>query len=483
MISSEVQPYARTGGLGDVLGALPRALAGRGHEIKVFMPLYHTVELDGFTVASLDWSTKVSIDGRVQSASSKVIRDRRLPLEHYLIECDAYFERPALYQDPETGKDFADNDERFVLLCRAALEAARHLEWAPDVVHVHDWQTAVVPALLKYTYVSDPLLSGARSVLTIHNVGYQGVFPPERYPVTGLPPELFYAMSGAAEFYGKVNYLKAGIICADKVTTVSPKYAEEISGSEEFGHGLQDVLNNRGGDLVGILNGVDYTIWSPSRDHKIPYRYNPANLSGKRKTRIELINKAGLPVRENVPLVGMITRLADQKGIDLVAQAADRLFGMNLQMILLGTGDPKYHELFRRLEQQYPDKLKAYLKFDDDLAHQIEAASDMFLMPSRYEPCGLGQLYALRYGTVPIVRSVGGLADTVTDYDPETGTGTGFAFTDYTVEAMLTSLERAIAVYARKRKWSKIMKAGMAQDFSWETAAGQYIKLYQSLQS
>ena len=481
LVASEVAPFARTGGLGDVMGALPRALAKLGHEVMVFVPLYGQMNIDRDKLAKPGWTIPIPVGGVQHDLSIATLRDRRAKITYCFVTNDHYFERQELYRDPSTGTDYADNDERFIFFARGVLEVLRKLNWRPDIIHSHDWQSSLIPVYLKATLADDSFFGGVRSVLTIHNLGYQGVFPPESFKKIGVGDELFYAMTGALEFFGKVNFLKAGIVSADKVSTVSKRYAEEIQTSDEFGAGLQDVLRGRSADLAGIVNGVDYTVWSPSRDKFIPYRYNLANLSGKKKTKIELLNKAGLPVRDSAPLVGIISRLADQKGFDLIAEAADKLFAMNLQMIVLGTGDQKYHDLFTELEERYPDKLKTYLKFDNNLSHWIEAAADVFLMPSRYEPCGLNQLYSLKYGTVPVVRRVGGLYDTVIDYDEETQTGTGFAFEEYQSRAMLDALDRAVALFERKRPWMKLQKAGMQQDFSWDAAAKEYSALFDSI--
>jgi starch synthase len=479
-VASEVAPYARTGGLGDVIGALPRALARQGHELMVCMPRYGQIDAGRLPLVEPAWKAAIPIGKLQHDLSVATVRDRRAKVTHCFIANEHYFDRPELYRDPSTGKDYVDNDERFIFFALAVFETLKRMNWKPDVIHCHDWQAALVPVYLKSVFASDPFFDGVRCLLTIHNLAYQGVFPPESFRKIGVKDELFYAVTGPLEFFGKVNFLKAGIVLADKITTVSRRYAEEIQSSDEYGAGLQDVLRERRSDLTGIVNGVDYTVWSPSRDRVIPYRYNLANLSGKKKTKIELLNKAGLPVRDTAPLVGIISRLADQKGFDLIAEAADRLFAMNLQMVVLGTGEQKYHDLFTELQERYPDRLRVYLKFDDNLAHWIEAGSDIFLMPSRYEPCGLNQLYSLKYGTVPVVRRVGGLYDTVVDYDPGTQSGTGFVFEPYEADAMLAALQRAVELFEHKRPWMRLLKNGMQQDFSWDAAARNYSQLYQN---
>ncbi|HVP06611.1 MAG TPA: glycogen synthase GlgA [Candidatus Acidoferrum sp.] len=480
MVASEAAPFARTGGLGDVLGSLPKALAKLGHEVKVFLPRYRTIG-GPIEPVPLGWTMPVSVAGKSVPMSLELLKGMRSKVEHYFVRNDFFFDRPEFYRDPETGKDYEDNDERFTFFSRAVLESIRKLGWQPDIIHVNDWQAALIPVYMKTLYADVPAISNARSVLTIHNLGYQGLFSGKRFEKLQLPRDLFYAMTGAFEFYGKVNFLKAGITYADKITTVSRRYAEEIQSGDEFGCGLEGVLEQRTKDLSGIVNGVDYTVWSPTRDKKIPYRYTINNLSGKRKNKVELLGFAHLPVRDRWPLIGMVTRLTAQKGLDLIEEAADELFKLNLQMIVLGTGDEKYHELLTEFEQKYPDRIKAFLKFDDTLAHRIEAAADMFLMPSRWEPCGLNQLYSLRYGTVPIVRAVGGLADTVIDFDESTGKGTGFSFDEYESDAMLKAITRSLAQFKSKRAWARIVKAGMNQDFSWDNSAAEYSSLFERL--
>ncbi len=480
-VSSEVAPFARTGGLGDVLGALPRALAKLENEVIVAMPRYESIDFDKHRLVRQNWTMPITVGDKTYPLEVDIIRNHRTKIHYWMIHNEKLFGRSELYRDIKTGKDYVDNDDRFIFFNRAVLEIAKKLGWRPDVIHCHDWQAALIPAYVKTGFGDDRFFENVKTVLTIHNLAFQGTFPADTFPKLGLPEDLFYAMTGPFEFFGNVNFLKSAVMLADKVTTVSEQYAKEIQTSVEFGAGLDGVLTQRSHDLSGIVNGVDYLVWSPSRDNHLPYRYSMANLGGKRKSKIELLGKAGLPIRENTPLVGVISRLADQKGFDLIAEAADEMFSMNLQMILLGTGEKEYHRLFTALQKKYPDKLKVYLAFDDSLAHFIEGGSDIFLMPSRYEPCGLNQLYSLKYGTVPVVRKVGGLADTVEDYNPETTEGTGFVFEEYTSEAMLEALSRAVTLFAQKRPWKKLAKAGMQQDFSWDVSAGKYLRLFETL--
>ncbi|MFH1688377.1 MAG: glycogen synthase GlgA [bacterium] len=479
MAASEMAPYAKTGGLGDVLGALPRALAREGHQVLVMLPLYQSIDLTQLPVVRLPESLKVEVGGKSYEYRLHVLRDRRRNFRVVFVQIADLFDRPGLYVDQETGEDFVDNDIRFVAFSRTVLDGAGALDFQPDVVHVHDWQTAFVPALLKIAGEKYPHFARTKTVLTIHNLAHQGTFPGERFAHLDVPPEHF-APGRAFEFYKDVNLLKAGIVFADKITTVSNRYAQEIQ-TGKFGCGLDGVLRQREADIVGILNGVDYAVWSPSRDRHIPYRYLPANLGGKKKTRVELMNEAGLPIRDNHPLIGIVSRLAHQKGFDLIEEAADRLFERDLQMVVLGTGDEKYHRLFEQLQAKYPDKLRCYFRMDERLAHMIEAGSDIFLMPSLFEPCGLNQMYSLKYGTVPIVHTVGGLADTIKDFDQGTGVGNGFVFDEESPEAMLETIDRALVIFAKRRTWYKVVKNGMLQDHSWNRAVAEYVDLYHQL--
>lgn len=474
-VASECLPFAKTGGLGDVLGALPEALAKAGHDLLVFLPYYQSVRAYSNVIQSTDISGEVIIGDTVYPYAVETLKSKKNTVTYYFIKNERLFNRPSLYRDQATNKDYADNDDRFIFFNRVVLDVLNRMNWGPEIIHCHDWQAGLIPAYLKEKKDLYPSLANCKSVLTIHNLAYQGTFPKDSFKKLELPDKLFYATS-PFEFFGKVNFLKGAIHFADKITTVSENYALEIQ-TEEFGCGLNGVLESRKNDLVGILNGVDYKLWSPSRDKKIPFNYHRQNLSNKRSNKVELINEAGLPLRDKAPLIGVISRLADQKGFDLIEEIADSLFALDIQMILLGTGEEKYHRLFERFQQQYPDKLKTYLAFDETLAHQIEAASDIFLMPSYFEPCGLNQMYSLKYGTVPIVRKVGGLADTIVDVDAGND-GTGFVFEEYSGKALLDTVKRAVELYQKNRTWIKIMKQGMVQDYSWKKSAGKYTSLF-----
>jgi starch synthase len=394
----------------------------------------------------------------------------------YFIEQDDFFARPGLYGD-DNG-DYPDNAIRFTFFCRAALALAVRLSESPRILHCHDWQTALIPAYLRTLPWLDARLSDAALVYTVHNLAYQGIFPAWAFQLSGLPPHLF--QPGGVEFFGQTNFMKAGLLYADAITTVSPTYAEEIC-TPEFGSALDGLLRARRNALVGILNGVDYTVWSPEVDPHIAERYSATDLTGKATCKKALLRAVHLPEELETPLIGMISRLADQKGFDLLAAALDRLLALNLRLVILGSGAPLYEELLASLSNRYPQKIAVRVGFDNVLAHQIEAGSDCFLMPSRYEPCGLNQIYSLRYGTIPIVRATGGLKDTVEPFDPQTGQGTGFVFQDTSGDALLTAVNEALSVFAEQTQWRRLMRNAMAQDFSWRESAARYVALYQRL--
>jgi len=480
MAASEAGPFVRTGGLGDVMSALPSALTDHGHEVKVFLPRYSFIDGSRFGLRDVGEKVAVAIGKQREIASIETVSGPHSDAEFCFVSNKKYFGRSAAYVDPATRKDYTDNDMRFSFFCRAIIETVLQGDWQPDIIHVHDWQAALLPVYLKTGYSANESLCSTPVMLTIHNLAYQGLFDEKRFPKLDLPEEMLYAVDGPLEFYNQSNLLKGGIVLSDVITTVSEQYASEIQ-TEELGCGLEGVLSSRSSDLYGIVNGVDYSVWSPSRDKLIPYKYNLSNFSGKNSNRIELLGRAGLPIREKTPLVGMITRLAEQKGINLIVEAASELFDQNLQMVILGDGEERYEKALKELEKLYPDKLRVFLEFNDQLAHEIQAGSDVFLMPSRYEPCGLNQLYSMKYGTIPIVHKVGGLADTVTDYSPGNEVGTGFVFDEHTPAAMIEAVTRAVGVFRDKQAWRKLMKTGMRLDYSWNESAGKYIELYESM--
>jgi starch synthase len=477
LVSSEVVPFAKTGGLADVAGALPRALARLGRDVCVFMPLYRHVVDGKFDIQPTDVNLSFPVYHRLQKGAiwKGAFPGTGVPV--YFIEHDAYFYRRELYGE---GEAYPDNAERFSFFSRAVLEAVVALGLEPDIFHLNDWQSALIAVYLRTIFSGGPVLGNAATLLTIHNLAYQGIFPKWQFNFTGLDWEHFNWRH--LEYYGKVNFLKGGIVFADLINTVSRKYAQEIQ-SEEFGAGLEATLAFRTEDLHGILNGVDYASWDPATDNLIPANYSPSNMSGKAACKAELQKVHNLPQKPNVPLIGIVSRLADQKGFDILGDAIENIMKLNLQLVVLGTGQQKYHELFQKIVAKYPDKTGLNLRYDNKLAHMIEAGSDMFLMPSRYEPCGLNQMYSLRYGTIPVVRATGGLADTITDCNDKTlkaGTANGFSFSEYTADELARTVKRAVETCASKPKvWQKLVATAMSQDFSWDRSAAEYVRLYE----
>lgn len=482
-VSSEVDPFAKTGGLADVSSALPQTIKELEHEIRVIMPRYGSINERKARlhqmIRLIDIAIPIGKKTFPLTVKSSFLANNQVKVQVYFVDNPDLFGRTGLYVHPETKKDYHDNDERFFFFDKAVLELLKHLGWQPDIIHCNDWQTGLIPAYLKTIYRDDPFYAETRTVLTVHNMAYQGVFPRSSFAKTGLPTELL--SEEGIEAYGNINLLKAGLVFSDAITTVSEKYAEEIRSSDEYGCGLQDIVRKRQKDLHGIVNGIDYSIWDPSVDQLIPHRFDSRSIDLKAEDKKELLRDMGLPYDERTPVVGIISRLADQKGFDLIGEVLDDLMAIGVQFVILGTGEKRYHDLFEKAHKKYPTKIAVSLTFNNDLAHLIEAGSDMFLMPSRYEPCGLNQLYSLRYGTVPIVRATGGLDDTIDDYTPSTGEGTGFKFKNYNSRDMLHAVQRAVQAYSDHAAWRKLMRSGMAKDFSWETSARKYIQLYRNL--
>ena len=476
LASSEVAPFAKTGGLADVAGALPKALAALGHEVRVVMPKYRMVDEAKHGLRRILPRLPVPIAGTLESAAVWEGAIASVPV--YFFQQDEYYDREGLYQ--LAGRDHPDNAERFAFFCRAILELARFLDFVPDVFHCNDWQTAMVPTYLRTVFQGDPEFRGSGVLFTVHNLGYQGLFRPAAMAVANLGPELFNPFG--LEFYGKVNFLKAGLVFSDLINTVSRKYSQEIQ-TEEFGCGLEGVLRSRGRDVHGILNGMDYEEWHPSRDPYIAAPFSVEDLAGKAACKADLQRLFGLPERSEAPLLAVISRLAAQKGIDLIVDALDALLDLDTQLVLLGTGEPALHEAFEAAKIRHPSQLGLRLGFDVALSHKIEAGSDIFLMPSRYEPCGLNQMYSLAYGTIPIVRATGGLDDTIQSFDPESGIGNGFKFAEETAEAFLAATRNAVALYRQSTPWRRVIANAMRCDFSWTRSAAEYEALYREIRS
>jgi starch synthase len=455
MVAPEARPFAMTGGLADVAGSLPAALQALGNEAAVLLPRYRSVPLAQ--------ARRIYDDLPIWLAGTHYATSIYQIGAYYFLDCPQLYDRDGLYGN--VRGDYPDNHIRFAVLCRAALEVARRI-FRPQIIHCHDWQAALVPSYLRTIFAGDPTFAGIKTLLTIHNLGYQGLFPKQALAEIGLDSTLFHP--GALEFFGRVNLLKGGLLYSDALNTVSKRYAQEIQ-TPEYGFGLDGVLRERSSVLAGILNGADYTSWNPETDPYIPAHYSVRDLSGKRVCKESLLRQFGLSGKG--PLIGIISRLVDQKGTDLVTKIGETLAKLEVSFIALGSGEPKYEQLLQDLAVAYPTKVGIRIGYDDPLAHRIEAAADMFLMPSRYEPCGLNQIYSLRYGTIPIVRATGGLDDTI-DED------TGFKFENYTAAALLAAIQAALAEYRQPEKWTARMLRAMSKDFSWDVSAHEYSKLY-----
>ena len=468
-VASEGLPFSKTGGLADVIEALPKALVDLGHEVAVVLPCYRGTPTSAVVLPSVTipmGGTRLRFPAVAEAPAASGIR-------YFFVADPTYFDRDHLYGGP-TG-DYPDNAERYGEFCKVAIEIAKQV-WPPDVVHCHDWQSALVPVLLRTTYGDDPLVRDIPVVFTIHNMGYHGLFGRDVLDRAGIPVGVFHP--AGIEFFGNVNFLKGGLVFSDYLTTVSRKYAQEIQ-TREFGYGLDGVVRGRADRLVGILNGVDYGVWSPERDKFISAKYSARDLSGKQACKQALLELFGLPPEQlTKPLMGIISRFADQKGFDLLAERASELMHEDLLLVVLGTGERKYEELFRALAAAHAGRVGVKIAYDNAIAHKIEAGADMFLMPSRYEPCGLNQIYSLKYGTVPIVRATGGLDDTIESYDVEHGTGTGFKFAEYTGAALLRSVRQAVHLFADQRIWRRIQLNGMVKDYSWKASAREYANVY-----
>lgn len=476
--ASEATPFAKTGGLADVVGALPRELVKLGHKVSVFLPFYARVRR--LTEGEPKYAIRsLTIPFRYYNRFVGVVdAGTHDGVQHYFIDCPELFDRKELYGP--SGAEYTDNAERFGLFCRAVIEASKQL-CVPDIFHVHDWQAALIPVYLRTLYQQDPDLLGAATVLTIHNAAYQGAFPSKTTEELLFPWDVF--TMDKLEQFDHFNFLKGGVVFSDMLTTVSKKYAEEIQ-TAEFGEQLDGILLKRRADLHGILNGVDYSLWDPAQDGHLAAHYTPENLEGKRACRADLLHAFGLEhVAEGTAVIGIVSRFAKQKGFDILAEIAEELAERGVAVVALGTHDPYYENLFRAWAFRHPANIAVQIRYDEALAHKIEAGSDMFLMPSRYEPCGLNQIYSLKYGTVPIVRATGGLDDTIEEWDAEKGTGTGFKFAGFESKDLLAEIDRAIEAFRNKSGWTRLMRNGMARDHSWLGPAKEYVHVYEEAAS
>jgi starch synthase len=476
MIASECVPFAKTGGLADVIGALPKALKSLGHDVIIIMPKYGTIDAKRFNLRPVISQMGVWM-GSTQEWCAVDMTHTEDGVPVYFIVFDHYFAREGIYNDVNLS-DWDDNPNRFAFLTRAALQLCHDFGYAPDIVHVHDWPTALATAYLKVWHWNDTILGGAASVLTIHNIGYQGIFPSYYYDYLGLQWGNFTA--DKLEDHGNINFLKGGIHYADLVNTVSPTYAQETR-TPEFAHGMAPYLNDKGPEYIGILNGVDYDQWDPASDGLIPANYTADDLSGKIVCKRALQQHMSLEIDESIPIIGVVSRFAEQKGLDLLATTIEDIVGnMLVQIVVLGSGDKELESYYGSLPSLYPGRVGSHIGYSNELAHWIEAGSDMFLMPSRYEPCGLNQIYSLKYGTLPIVRATGGLADTVEQYEEQTGIGTGFKFYEASHKAIYYAVGWAVSTYYdRSAHFYAMVRRAMAQRYSWDDSARAYVKAYQ----
>jgi starch synthase len=473
MVASEALPFAKTGGLADVVGSLPRALAGLGHEVDVVIPRYRGISAGEPAGMLAVQHGPQRVEAELFTASARGVRV-------VFVGHDAYFDRDHVYGT--AGHDYADNAERFAFLARAALA------WAAgqpryDVVHAHDWQAGLVPVLLMRDYAAHQTLGVVPTVFTIHNVAYQGLFDSSWLPRLGLGWDLLSV--DALEFWGRISYLKAGIAFSRTITTVSPGYAREIQ-TPEYGFGFDGILRYRGHDLVGILNGIDYDRWDPARDPNLPMPFDASNLKGKAAAKRAVLETFGLPMDQATldrPLVAMISRMVDQKGLDLLAVVADELLRLGPTFVVMGAGERRYEDMWLALAARHPTRVAVRIGYDEGVAHLVHGGADLFLMPSRFEPCGLSQMYAQRYGTVPLVRATGGLSDTVRNLDEASGEGTGFTFDEYSPQALVGTLRWALGLYENRALWQRMQEAGMRQDFSWDRSARRYVAVYEQARS
>ncbi|MGD9076758.1 MAG: glycogen synthase GlgA [Desulfobacteraceae bacterium] len=473
-LSPEAVPFAKTGGLADVAGALPAALKRLGTDVRLVLPLYRVVREGDFKTRPLLNNLEIPLG--IERLTADVLETKTADdIPVYLIERDDMYDRPNLYGSARG--DHYDNLERFAFFAHASLRIAEAISFKPDVIHCHDWQTGLVPALLKGPYLDTSTFSGTSSVFTIHNIGYQGIFPEEKLSVTGLPKSGFFHSEGL-EFWGQVSLLKAGIVYSEAITTVSPKYAEEIQ-TPEYGMGMEGILQTRQASLHGILNGVDYRLWDPAQDFHLAAKYSAQEMQGKSQCKEALIEEMGLePSLQERPLVAMISRLDAQKGLDLVVKVLGKILKLDVGLIVLGSGDEKIQQAIRKAAKKNPGRVGLFIGFNEPLAHRIMGGADVFLIPSRYEPCGLTQMYALKYGTVPVVRSTGGLDDTIVPYDPKTREGNGFKFGPYKPASFVAAIRKAVDLFHNAEAWKKLLANGMKADFSWDRSAQSYLELY-----
>jgi starch synthase len=479
MVFSEVAPFSKTGGLGDVGGALPKALKEMGHDVRIITPQYQCINERKYILRDVIRLQNIDVvtgDERHQlQVKSAFLPDTKVQV--YFIDHKPYFFRKGMYVDPKTGRDYPDNCQRFALFSRGVLETLYRLHWQPDVIHCNDWQSALIPYFLKTAFKSNPFFNETATLFTVHNFAFQGSFESKCAPALGFDPKSHGTENGMSPD-GRVNFLRMGILSADLLNTVSERHTAEVQSSPEFGFGLEKLLRSRKKHFFGITNGIDYHIWNPEADKLIPYPYDLQHLGGKEENKKTLLDKFGIPYKPGVPVIAMVSRLTTQKGLDMIQDAFASIMSMNCVFLLLGQGEETFEQFFKKAAKKYAGRVGVSLAFDEPLAHLIIAGADIFLMPSRFEPCGLTQLYSLRYGTVPVVSPVGGLVDTVEAYKPRSEKGTGFILPNLNAKGLTQTLKYAVKAYEDPKTWVRLQKNGMKKDFSWEVSAKKYVQLY-----
>lgn len=479
MVFSEVAPFAKTGRVGEIGGALPKALKEMGHDVRVITPQYRVTNERKYVLRDVIRLQNIEVPLGKETIQINV-KSAFLPnskVQVYFIDYKPFFFRDGLYSDPKNSKDYSDNDKRFILFSKGVLETLTKLQWQPNVIHCHDWQSGLIPFLLKMVYKDDPFFYKIFSLFTIHNFAFQGNFDPECTSDIGVDGDFVFPRSGL-DFHGKCSFLKAGIVYADVINSVSEQYALEAQCSSDSKYGMEEVLKTREASLYNVVNGIDYSVWNPDVDKFIPEKYNINNLSGKEGNKRALLERHGLPFCRKTPIIAMISNLTAQDGLNLVRNAFDDLMRMNIYFILLGAGDKSYHRFFEQMSKKYADRVGINLTYDDSLAHLIEAGADIFLIPSMHGHGGLIPLYSLKYGTVPVVCETEGVTNSVQPFDPETGKGMGFVFHDSDVGHMLKIIKLAVQTFEDRKIWLRIMKNGMREDFSWSVSSKKYVQLY-----
>jgi len=480
LVTTEIIPYSKVGGLADVMGALPDELEKSGCKVKVITPLYSAIDRSDFGIKKILRHSELaaSVAGEKVPFTLHSAKKPGTSIDIYFVESERFYGRKGIYTVPETGEAFTDEPERTVFFNRAVIESIKALDLHPDIIHCNDFHSGLIPAYVSLEEGDDPHFEGTGTVFSVHNLAYQGIFDPSFLKTAGLDGDLFTA-GGPFEFWGKVNVMKIGLVFSGLISTVSKTYAKEITTTDEFGYGLEGVLRSRKKDIVGILNGIDPEAWDPETDELIPANFTAEDQKGKEKCRAELHKAFRLKPVAKAPVIGMVSRLVDQKGFDILAEAIPALMKLDIRFAILGTGQQKYHELYTKLTERYANRFGVRLEFNNELAHLIEAGSDYFLMPSRYEPCGLNQMYSLRYGTIPIVRATGGLKDTIKNLDASGSKGNGFTFTEYSSGALSKTISKAAKFFADPKRIRRVRERIMREDHSWKRSAEEYMKLYE----